>query len=303
MNLKQCEGFLKLAETGSFMKAYQELFITKQGLSRTIHALEAELGATLFQRTTHGTELSESGEAILPEMKNIWREYQQMTKKLRGGPDNELKIIFSFGFFLCISPEIIFHYLEHNPTLRFQYACYCDSEIEGELLSSDFDLAFCSNKERREQLEYVHLFKNYRCLAVHRDLPLAKKQFITVNDLDGLKIAVSAPERYNDYAYLCQKFAQEGKTPNIFPCYESSTLISFAEEKRGVSLIITNLNRSRPSEDTCYVFFDDYETSSYDVNIITKARGKRSRQADEFIRHAQEYCQNALMRRPGFPLD
>ena len=303
MNMKQCESFLKLAESKSFMKASQELFITKQGLSRAIHTLETELGAVLFQRTTRGTELSEAGEIIFPEMKSILREYQHMLRKLQNCTESELRIMFSFGFFLCISPDIIFSYLEQNPALHFQYACYSDSEIEEKLLNDDFDLAFCSNPRRRKQLDYIPMFKNYRCFAVHRDLPLAKKQFISVNDLEGLKIAVSAPERYNDYEYLCQKFAVYGKVPDIFPCYESSTLLSFAEDKRGVSLIIANLNRSCPSENTCCVFFDDYESSAYYVNIITKADKQRSHQARDFIDHAQEYCKNALMRRPKFPFD
>ena len=58
------------------------------------------------------------------QMKSILREYQHMLRKLQNCTENELRIMFSFGFFLCISPDIIFSYLEQNPALHFQYACY-----------------------------------------------------------------------------------------------------------------------------------------------------------------------------------
>lgn len=303
MNIKQCESFLKLAETKNFSKSSQELYISKQGLSRTIQSLEDELGTQLFCRTLHGTELSPEGSKILPEMEQIMELYHAIQKKLRNISGNELKILFSFGFFLCISPDVIFDFLERNRAIHFQYTCYSDTDIEKMLLDGDADLAFCSNPTQNKDLNYIHLFRNYRCFLVHKDSPLAQKQFITVPDLNGIKIAVSAPEAYNDYNYLHKKFSVYGQEPDIFPCYESSTLLAFAAEKRGVSFLITSLNRSVPSPDTCYLFFEDYITSAYDVNIITKRGRKLSQHAIGFIHHTKNYCQNLLKYRPNFPMD
>jgi len=303
MNIKQCESFIKLADTGSFSKASQDLFISKQGLSRAIHSLEDELGVRLFHPTVRGTELTPAGESILPEINGILREYQQIKAKLKAGTKNDLKILFSFGFFSCVSPGIIFDYLERNQDIQLQYACCSDSEIEQRLTHGDYDLAFCSNAEQKEHLNYTHLFKNYRCFAVHRDLPLAQKQFISVSDLKGLRIAISAPEEYNDYEYLRQKFEEAGEKLDVFPCYESGTLLQYAEEKRGPTFLVTNLTQSTPSHNTCYVFFEDYESMTYNVNIITLKGRKLSAHAQNFIRHTQEFCQNALRSRPNFPLD
>ena len=303
MTVKQCESFLKLVETKSFVKAAQELFITKQGLSRAIQSMENELGTTLFYRTPYGTQLTQEGAAILPEIQEIVADYRKILKTAAGREERELNIIFSFGFFLCISPEIIFGYLERNRTLQFRYACYSDAEIEDKLLNGDFDLAFCSNPRQGERLNYIPLFRNYRCFAVHREHPLAAGRFLSVPDLEGVKIAVSAPEEYNDYEFLRRQFDAYHLTPDIFPCYESSTLLSFAEEKRGVSLIVSSLSQTKPSPDTRYVFLEDYASSAYDVNIITKKGRRLSAQAADFVSYARQYCQEALARRSDFPFD
>lgn len=303
MNIKQCESFVKLADTGSFSKASQDLFISKQGLSRAIHNLEDELGTRLFHPTVRGTELTAAGEAILPEINAILREYQQIKAKLKAETKKELKILFSFGFFSCVSPGIIFDYLERNQDIQLQYACCSDSEIEKRLVNGDYDLAFCSNPGQKDHLNYTHLFQNYRCFIVHRELPLAQKKFISVSDLKGLRIAISAPEEYNDYEYLRQKFDLAGEVLDVFPCYESSTLLQYAEEKRGPTFTVTNLTQVTPSHNTCYVFFDDYQAMTYNMNIITVKGRKLPPHAQSFIRHTQEFCQNALKSRPDFPTD
>ena len=48
MDLRQIEFFLKLYEEKNFTKASQKLYISQQGLSKSIYKLEKELGFLLF---------------------------------------------------------------------------------------------------------------------------------------------------------------------------------------------------------------------------------------------------------------
>jgi DNA-binding transcriptional LysR family regulator len=61
MTLVQLRHLLSLAQTGSFSKSAAALFLTQPALSRSIRALEDELGQTLFDRIGRVSELTPFG--------------------------------------------------------------------------------------------------------------------------------------------------------------------------------------------------------------------------------------------------
>lgn len=62
MDLKQIEIFLKVAETKSFTKAAEALFMSQQHVSKRVAELEQELGLKLFERTTKRVRITEIGQ-------------------------------------------------------------------------------------------------------------------------------------------------------------------------------------------------------------------------------------------------
>ncbi len=66
MELAQLRAFLEAAERGSFRRAAEALFLTQPSLSARVHALEEELGVSLFHRMGRGVRLTEMGRAFLP---------------------------------------------------------------------------------------------------------------------------------------------------------------------------------------------------------------------------------------------
>lgn len=82
-------SFVVLAEEGAFVRAAPRLFVTQPPLSRRIQALEAELGATLFERGARGVELTEAGRAFLPHARRILAAHAEAKRAVRqrGEPD------------------------------------------------------------------------------------------------------------------------------------------------------------------------------------------------------------------------
>ncbi|WP_052869577.1 LysR family transcriptional regulator [Streptomyces niger] len=67
MELRHLEHFVAVSEEQHFTRAAERLHIAQSGLSASVRALERELGADLFTRTTRRVQLTAAGRAFLVE--------------------------------------------------------------------------------------------------------------------------------------------------------------------------------------------------------------------------------------------
>jgi LysR family hydrogen peroxide-inducible transcriptional activator len=66
MELHQLRYVIAVAETGSFSRAAEGLFVVQSNVSAQVRKLERELGAPLFERRSHEVVITEFGRAFLP---------------------------------------------------------------------------------------------------------------------------------------------------------------------------------------------------------------------------------------------
>jgi DNA-binding transcriptional LysR family regulator len=65
MDLRRLRHLIAVAEHGTIVRAAAACYLTQPALSRSIQALEAEVGATLLDRRPSGIELTEMGRVVL----------------------------------------------------------------------------------------------------------------------------------------------------------------------------------------------------------------------------------------------
>ena len=71
MTLVQLRHLISLAQTGSFSKSASALFLTQPALSRSIRALEGELGQPLFDRIGRRSEVTPFGREVVERARQI----------------------------------------------------------------------------------------------------------------------------------------------------------------------------------------------------------------------------------------
>lgn len=75
-------AFESAARLGSFKEAAEEMFVTPAAVSYQIRSLEAQIGVTLFNRTTHGLVLTSAGERYLPVVRSTFASLRAVTEEV-----------------------------------------------------------------------------------------------------------------------------------------------------------------------------------------------------------------------------
>ena len=82
MDIHSLIYFKKVAELQHFTRAAEELRVAQPSLSRTISALETELGVKLFDRVGKNVTLNRFGEILLRHTNAILQEMQDISTEL-----------------------------------------------------------------------------------------------------------------------------------------------------------------------------------------------------------------------------
>ncbi|MGD9833278.1 MAG: LysR family transcriptional regulator [Piscinibacter sp.] len=117
MTLVQLRHLIALAQTGSFSRAAQAQFLTQPALSRSIRALEDELGMPLFDRVGRRIELTAFGRATLERARLLVSDAEELQgsgRRSREGERGTLRIGMGSGpGAMLMTPLLMTIALEH----------------------------------------------------------------------------------------------------------------------------------------------------------------------------------------------
>ena len=124
MTLQQIKYILGVADTVSFNKASEKLFISQPSLTSSVHDAEAELGFQIFNRSTRGVTVTERGQGFINDARDLYLRYEELLKKHCG----TVKKNFSVS------------------TLYYAFARKAFVEIVKKYSIQGYDFAFCEKK-------------------------------------------------------------------------------------------------------------------------------------------------------------
>jgi DNA-binding transcriptional LysR family regulator len=83
MNFRHLRAFATIVDAGGYARAAERLHLSQPALSRQIHALELELGISLFDRVGRGVRLTSQGEDLLRHSRRLLTEVASLGERAR----------------------------------------------------------------------------------------------------------------------------------------------------------------------------------------------------------------------------
>lgn len=187
MDIQNIRAFLMVAETRSFSRAAEKLFISQPAVSKRISTLELALDCKLFDRLGKNIQLTQAGEALIPSYQRILTEISEsehIISTLRSEVSGHLKFGTSHHIGLHRLPPILRRYTMDNPDVELDIQ-FMDSEQAAELiLKGSIELALITLPDDIEKpLRLIPIWTDTMHCVVAKDHPLSRHKDITPKQL------------------------------------------------------------------------------------------------------------------------
>ena len=218
MTLNQLGYFYQAAVLQHFNQAAEKINISEPSLSRSITALENELGVTLFEKRGRNVTLTKAGEIFLEHVTQILDDVTRASNKMQQIATNGGHIDIAYVSPLAreFIPNTVrsFLSLEQNKNITFHFFQDITSmNIEG-LKKGSYDLIFGSYSANEPNIEFIPIIKQDLVAILPIGHPLCKKDEIEAGDFQ--KYPVLGYARHSGLGKYTRNFFKEhGVLPNF----------------------------------------------------------------------------------------
>lgn len=248
MDISYFREFVILAETKNYWAAADRLFIGQSSLSKHIKAMEKQLGAALFERTSRKVELTEFGTLMLPYAQSIAKlQYEYETaafNQLNQGTEvlhiASIPVMPHYGI-----TDILLRFQTDFPAVQIHTSEADTLEIREWLVERKCELAFYRDSiaylehdwDKEQRLVKIPYFQDKLVAILPKDHPLAENSCVELAQLSKENFVLlpngSMPNS------LCMRACQEaGFIPHVlFTSHNLEALLDMVLKGKCVSLL------------------------------------------------------------------
>lgn len=175
MLLSQLEALVETARQRNLSRAATVLHVTQPALTARLHALEAELGMSLFTRGRRGMALTDAGRAFLPYAERALTAVDDgasMLAELKRGGAGELVLGAAPAISTYVLPRLLVRFTDRHPRVRLSVRTGHSEEILEMVLRREVDLGLV-RELRHPDIESRPLYDDDLVLVAEANHPLA----------------------------------------------------------------------------------------------------------------------------------
>lgn len=242
MDLKRLRVFVAAAETTSFREAADRLRTQISVVSRTVAALEDELGVSLFERSPRGARLTGVGQAFLADARRILADVDRArdaVQSIAAGMTGRLRLAICEDATTPIFARVLTAFRRRFPEIALDLFEMPSALQPAALLRGEIDAGLLLPPVPGSGIELDELWRDPWAVACAAGHPLSSTESITIADLAQHDFITAHPEfgpGCHDQAQAL--FAAAGINPRIVVrALHRQTMLALVQSGAGVTLV------------------------------------------------------------------
>lgn len=236
MTLQQLKYVITIADCNSMNKAAGELFISQPTLSAAVRELEEEIGVTIFHRNNKGIVVTVEGNEFLGYARQLLEQYRLIDERYIEKKSGKKKFSVSmqhYSFAVKAFVELVkqfgmneYEFAVHE-TRTFEVienVRHFYSEV-GVLYRNDFNSKVLNKTLAENELEFIELFDCNVYAYVWKGNPVAKKEKVTMKDLEEYP-CLSFEQGENNSFYLSEEVLSTYEYKRIIKANDRATMLN-----------------------------------------------------------------------------
>ncbi len=242
MTITQLKYVLAVAEYKNFTLAAEKCFVTQPTLSMQIQKVEEELGIQIFDRTKKPIQLTEIGQKIVTQSKNIVNEadrIQDIVDQQKGFIGGEFRLGIIPTIMPTLLPMFLKNFIKKYPKVKLIIEELNTEDIIFKLNNGHLDAAIAATPLNEEKIKEIVLYFEpfVAYIPEHHDNFNKKEIEITDLNLDEILLLQDGHCFRDSILNLCKN--NKNAEHNHFQIESGSfeTLIKLADEGLGTTLL------------------------------------------------------------------
>jgi DNA-binding transcriptional LysR family regulator len=206
MTFRQFAAFAEVAKQLNITKAARALRMSQPSLSKHLKGLEEDYKIKLFTRYAKGIRLTDEGQEFSRYIEPILAQFEKLNQHyLNGVPEKQserLKIGGTYGPSSRILPFLVGVFRKRYSNIDVVLRSNSNDVIHNLILSGELEMAITSRMPHSSLL-YAESFMSVKRVAfVGTKNPLAKKNTLTLSDLESVPLIIRGTHGFHSSAYL-----------------------------------------------------------------------------------------------------
>ena len=242
MTITQLQYVLAVAEHKNFTLAAEKCFVTQPTLSMQIQKIEEELNVLIFDRSKKPIQLTDIGQKIVNQAKNIVNEagkIKDIVEYQKGFIGGEFRLGIIPTITPTLLPMFLNNFIKKYPKVKLIVEELNTDEIIIRLKNGHLDAAIAATPLEDVKIKEIVLYYEPFVAYIPSDHIASQKKEIEISDLnlDDILLLQDGHCFRDSILNLCKN--QEIATRNTFQLESGSfeTLIKLADEGLGTTLL------------------------------------------------------------------